>query len=398
MLSSTFSQSDTLFCYKTKKPISINGILSEWNNFDSIAYNGNKTIERGRSDNSAITKFTWDDEKLYIAFKVQDTELVSKNIDNDTNIWDDDCIEIYLSTQADSKTFLGLSQNEYHFLVNLNNTKATFKGKKNHLLDENSEGVLNWNTDILSGVTINGSLNDSLSYDNGYIIEMAIFWKSINIEPKHGTVILIDFCIEDNDYNKPLGFFDYAGLEQLFARPFLWKKMMLKDDDLVDNSKVKTNQKHTYKSKLFIVLSVILLLAFISFFFIKKKKNIDETNINEAKTTSDYHQDKAEKIIEIIEYKYTDLNLTANIVANEVNISERHLRRIIKDVYNESFTEILSAYRAKKGAILLIETLKTITEISHEVGCTNLVQFTRVFKKEFETTPSNYRKNKQLSN
>lgn len=354
---------------------------------DSISFNGNKKITRGRSDNSATVKYTWDDDKLYIAFIVKDKDLVAKQIDNDSSVWKDDCVEVYISTSENKSTY-GLGENDYQFLININNTQGSFKGKTNHLLDKNTyEGVIDWDADFLSSVTLNGTINDSIANDNGYIIEIGIYWKSINFHPKKGEPIFINFCVEDNDYGKPLGFFDYSGLEEIFARPSLWTEISFKGNSI-------SPQLQTGKSYLKLIIFTLLFSLFliILFLLIKKRKTNNNTEIIDINNASIYQKEKANSIIKFIEDNYTNQNLTAFDVADKVSISERHLRRVLKEVCDKSFTEIISEFRIEKGKNLLLNTAKPISEIAQEIGYNNYDQFARVFKKILNTTPSSYRK------
>ncbi len=64
-----------LSVFPALKEITVNGILSEWENADSISF---FSYDNGKAMINRATVWTlWDYEKLYIAFKVQDTQLIA---------------------------------------------------------------------------------------------------------------------------------------------------------------------------------------------------------------------------------------------------------------------------------------------------------------------------------
>ena len=59
-----------------------------------------------------------------------------------------------------------------------------------------------------------------------------------------------------------------------------------------------------------------------------------------------------------------------------------------------TFQEVVKEERMKKAKALLRETDLTVEAIAAEVGYENVEHFNRLFKKSYDMTPVQYRKNK----
>lgn len=79
-------------------------------------------------------------------------------------------------------------------------------------------------------------------------------------------------------------------------------------------------------------------------------------------------------------------------MAIELNVSFSHLSRQFHKELGITPIGYLTHLRLEYGINLLINTTKTISEISAECGFDSPNYFTKVFKKTLHTTPTNYRK------
>lgn len=105
---------------------------------------------------------------------------------------------------------------------------------------------------------------------------------------------------------------------------------------------------------------------------------------------------ETEKIISILNYiqdNYTTVNLSE--LAETFHFTVPYLSKIIKSYTGKNFTEILQKIKLDKASKLLESTNFTVTDISYMVGYDNKEHFIRTFKKQFEVSPTQYRKNKQ---
>jgi len=85
-----------------------------------------------------------------------------------------------------------------------------------------------------------------------------------------------------------------------------------------------------------------------------------------------------------------------NNIAKQCNVTERQLQLQLSK-YNTSFSELLEQEKQKKAVELLASPNNTIGEISDACGFSESSTFNRAFKRWFAMTPSQYRKNIQIS-
>jgi AraC family transcriptional activator of pobA len=80
-----------------------------------------------------------------------------------------------------------------------------------------------------------------------------------------------------------------------------------------------------------------------------------------------------------------------NYFASSLNITSRHLSRIIKESSGKTPNEILRSRKILEAKRLLKTTDKSISEIAFEIGFNDISYFNNVFKKEVGTTPLNFK-------
>ncbi len=104
-----------------------------------------------------------------------------------------------------------------------------------------------------------------------------------------------------------------------------------------------------------------------------------------------YHKTLSSRVISYINKNYMN-KITIGEIAEQFYISQWHLCREFKNDTNETIIQYTNKVRIVESQILLLETNKSITSISSEVGFENVTHFERVFKQIVGTTPSKYRK------
>ncbi len=85
--------------------------------------------------------------------------------------------------------------------------------------------------------------------------------------------------------------------------------------------------------------------------------------------------------------------ITIDELANSVNLSKHYFMRFFKKYMGMTCIEYINDYRLNLATELLLTTTKQITEVSTEIGITNLSYFNRIFKKKYHMTPKEYRYN-----
>lgn len=88
-------------------------------------------------------------------------------------------------------------------------------------------------------------------------------------------------------------------------------------------------------------------------------------------------------------FKYCEI--TADMVSKQLNISKRHLDRVVKLYYGESFKDKLLSVKIDNAKYLLKNTSLSIIEISYKTGFSSPSYFSRMFKKKAGISPQEYR-------
>lgn len=102
--------------------------------------------------------------------------------------------------------------------------------------------------------------------------------------------------------------------------------------------------------------------------------------------------EKLKQILKYVENHYMD-KLTIAMIAKETGISPSHFMKYFKNMMGTSFTCYLNDYRLTMASRLLLSSDSSILAIANETGYENLSYFNRAFKKKFQMTPREYRKN-----
>lgn len=115
------------------------------------------------------------------------------------------------------------------------------------------------------------------------------------------------------------------------------------------------------------------------------------------KNTDDTYR-KNERIRELIDYINNNYqkNLSIDFLADFIGYSKTHFMTVFKQHTGTSCTEFIIQVRLSKACDLLINTTSPILEIASNIGFNNLSNFNRQFKRYYQVTPSQYRK--QFSN
>ncbi|SKC49372.1 GH39 family glycosyl hydrolase [Maledivibacter halophilus] len=111
-----------------------------------------------------------------------------------------------------------------------------------------------------------------------------------------------------------------------------------------------------------------------------KKEAIMSKNIIRIQSIIEYINDNLEK------------KVTLKDIADNQNLSIYYLSHFIKENMGMSFQEYLNNIRLDKAVYLLLNTNKTITELSYESGFSSTKSFNKLFKDTYCFTPTEYRK------
>ena len=113
------------------------------------------------------------------------------------------------------------------------------------------------------------------------------------------------------------------------------------------------------------------------------------------KLTAEQHitEGREERIVEIIGFIQKHYqNVTLEMVSEAFHLSKPYLSKYIKEKTKMTFQDAVKEQRMKKARSLLKETDLTVEAIALEVGYENVEHFSRLFKKNYQMTPLQYRK------
>jgi AraC-like DNA-binding protein len=103
-----------------------------------------------------------------------------------------------------------------------------------------------------------------------------------------------------------------------------------------------------------------------------------------------------ESIKELIEQRYSDLNLSQQSIASNVKLSSAYIGTLFKDSFKISITEYINEVRLKHVKDLLEKDNYTVLEIMEKCGYSNPSYFFRLFKGKYGSTPKEYRMKRSL--
>lgn len=89
-------------------------------------------------------------------------------------------------------------------------------------------------------------------------------------------------------------------------------------------------------------------------------------------------------------------NITLKQVASQIYLTESNFCKFFKKATGKTFSDYLNEIRINEASRLLLQTDKTISQISFECGFETLSYFNRVFLKKKNQTPSGFRNNKTI--
>ena len=98
-------------------------------------------------------------------------------------------------------------------------------------------------------------------------------------------------------------------------------------------------------------------------------------------------------VFELVQNSYSDYNLSSQLIADNLGLSNRYLMKKFKALSGIPLNEYITDIRLKMAAMFLRDTDAPISVIAENVGIDNLSYFYRLFKKTYGCTPKEYRAN-----
>jgi ligand-binding sensor domain-containing protein/signal transduction histidine kinase/DNA-binding response OmpR family regulator len=142
-------------------------------------------------------------------------------------------------------------------------------------------------------------------------------------------------------------------------------------------------------------VSINLLLLTIRNIFEQQQKQKDhyiKDYYTEAKglVTSSKDKDFMDKLVNIIESQLVNPELDVEFLCNEIYMSKTKLYQKIKSITGQSIAEFVRTFRLKKAIQIMTHEDVLLTEVTYRVGFVDASYFSRVFKKEYGKTPTQF--------
>ncbi len=103
------------------------------------------------------------------------------------------------------------------------------------------------------------------------------------------------------------------------------------------------------------------------------------------------YKDRINKVMKYIE-ENSHQKLNLDKLASVSNFSKYHFTRVFTSLVGVTPVAFLNGKRLQKSVYLLVETDKTILEISNQCGFESVSTFNALFKKHYTKSPSEVRK------
>lgn len=116
----------------------------------------------------------------------------------------------------------------------------------------------------------------------------------------------------------------------------------------------------------------------------------------ESLRDDEYQLERYHRIVKYLSNNYMN-KVSLQDIAEKEFLSSQYLSYKIKDVFGLGFNEYLNQIRVEESTKLLLDSDKSISEISEEVGFSHVRYYNKHFKLHYNLTPMQYRKKNKVS-
>jgi len=124
-----------------------------------------------------------------------------------------------------------------------------------------------------------------------------------------------------------------------------------------------------------------------------KRIQVDPSNV----TVTSMDEELLRKAMKVIEENIANANYSVEDFVSDMNVGRTILYQKIHDIVGMSIKEFILNIRLKRSAYLLEKSDLTVSEVAYQTGFNNAKYFSVCFKKQFELSPSDFKKKTSLS-
>ncbi|MFR9634205.1 MAG: ATP-binding protein [Rikenellaceae bacterium] len=119
----------------------------------------------------------------------------------------------------------------------------------------------------------------------------------------------------------------------------------------------------------------------------EQKRQMKQLNVFDESELKSQDKILMDSIMEVIHARLSDPQLTVEMIAEELNISNASLYRKVKQLTGFSTNELIKKIRLKKADVLMQRNYGSLSEIAYKVGFSSPSYFSKCYKMEFGCAP-----------
>lgn len=132
-----------------------------------------------------------------------------------------------------------------------------------------------------------------------------------------------------------------------------------------------------------------ILCSLLTVFFCQLGRRYSET----VETPAAYGKTSSlsDEILDYIMKNYAEVSIRS--LAEHFHFSEPYCSKLVKEASGSTFSQLLTSIRMRRSENLLLNTRLSVEEISDQIGYKNPESFIRCFKRIYQVSPSQFRRN-----
>lgn len=120
-------------------------------------------------------------------------------------------------------------------------------------------------------------------------------------------------------------------------------------------------------------------------------KALERNHVNASQRITNLFIELLERQFPIDDAHQTMLFRSPSDYANNLNVHVNHLNRAVKEVMNQTTSQVIADRMAREARLLLKQTQWTVSEIAYALGFSQPTHFHAFFKKHEDKSPKQYR-------